>query len=85
MSKEYEVTLPITGKAYLTVVADSEEEAIQIALGEVLFDHIAIQIALGEVLFDHIEEWEAVERINEGNVCYAMRPWQAEAVEMGNE
>ena len=71
MSKEYEVTLPITGKAYLTVVADSEEEAIQ--------------IALGEVLFDHIEEWEAVERINEGNVCYAMRPWQAEAVEMGNE
>jgi hypothetical protein len=67
MSKTYEVTLPITGIAYLTIEAESEDEAIE--------------TALNEVMIDHIEMWEAVRDINRGNVCYAMQPWSAEARE----
>lgn len=61
----YNVTLPIAGHAYLSVEAESERDAIQ--------------KALDEVTMDHIETWEAVERFNEGMVCYCPHPWEAEA------
>lgn len=68
MSKhEYHVTIPIAGHAYLTVEAESVEEAIE--------------IAMGEVTIDHIETWDPVEAFNQGNVCYCPRPWEAEAEE----
>lgn len=54
--KTYEVTLPIAGIAFMTVQANSEEEAID--------------IALGEVSQDDIEEWEAYRKISSGNVLY---------------
>lgn len=65
--KTYEVTLPITGIAYLTIEADSEDEAIE--------------AAMSAVTVENLETWEAVRDITRGNVCYAMQPWSAEAVE----
>jgi hypothetical protein len=67
--KSWSVTLPIAGHAYLTVEAETEEEAIE--------------QALNEVTIDHIETWEAVERFNQGNVCYCPLPWEAEVVDEG--
>lgn len=67
----YGVTLPVTGKAYIEVEAASEEEAIEKALDST------------DLTIENIQEWEAVERINEGNVCYAMHPWDAEAEDLG--
>ena len=67
MTKTYEVTIPITGIAYLTIEAESEDEAIE--------------TAIGEVTIDNLETWEAVRDIHRGNVCYAMQPWSAEARE----
>jgi len=61
---EYQVTLPIAGTAYLTLEADSEEEAIE--------------KALEECTMDDIESWAAMRRIVQGNVCYA-ETWEAEA------
>lgn len=61
------VTLPIAGHAYLTVEADSEEEAIERAFMEV------------EV--SDIEDWGALKQFTEGNVCYCPHPWEAEAVD----
>ena len=66
MAKTYEVTIPIAGHAYLTVEANSEEEAID--------------IAFGEVSLKDVEEWEALQQFNRGNVCYCPTPWEAEAV-----
>jgi hypothetical protein len=54
--KTYEVTLPIAGVAYLTVVADSEEDAIS--------------KAMEEVSQDDIEEWSSYRRIVSGNVLH---------------
>lgn len=62
---QYNVTLPIAGHAYVSVEADNEESAIEAALE---------QVTLG-----HIEEWEALKRLNMGNVCYCPQPWEAEA------
>lgn len=64
MSKTWEVTLPIAGTAYITVEADSEEQAIEKALGEA-------ELA-------HLHDWEALEKIVQGNVCYAPT-WEASA------
>ncbi len=65
--KTYEVTLPIVGIAFLTVEAESEEDAIS--------------KAIDEVSMEHIEEWDALRRITSGNVLYASRN-EAEAVEI---
>lgn len=66
-TKTWYVTLPIAGHAYLSVEANSEEEAIE--------------KAFGEVTLTHIENWEALDRFNQGNVCYCPHPWEAEATE----
>ena len=63
---EYQVTLPIAGTAYMTVEADSREEAIN--------------KALEDVTKDDIESWEALRRLVQGSVCYA-ETWEAEAEE----
>lgn len=67
--REYQVTLPITGLAYLTVEAESAEQAIEQAM-EI-------------VTHDDVHEWEAVHSIMEGNVCHAMQPWDAVAKDCG--
>lgn len=63
--KTYEVTLPIAGHAYLTVEAETKEEALQ--------------KAFEMVTMDNIESWEALEQFNEGNFCYCPTPWEADA------
>jgi hypothetical protein len=68
MSKQWDVVIPIAGHVYKTVEADSAEEAIEKAMGEVSIDDIG--------------EWEALERFNQGNVCYCPSPWEADATEV---
>lgn len=63
--KVFEVTLPIAGHAFLTIEAETEEEAIEKA-----FDEVTLQ---------NIEEWEALREFNRGNVCYCPQPWEAVA------
>ena len=65
--KTWSVTIPITGLAYLEVEAETEDEAID--------------IAMDSVTIDEVETWEPIRHVNKGNVCYAMQPWDAEAVE----
>lgn len=69
MRKEYNVTLPIAGHAYVTVEADiaiaSEEDAID--------------KALFIVESKHLESWEALTRFHQGNVSHCPTPWEAEA------
>lgn len=65
----YSVTLPITGVAYVDVEAESEEEAILKA-----FDECTIE---------NIDLWEPLRRVNQGNICYAMQPWEATAQDEG--
>lgn len=63
--KLWGVTVPIAGHAYKVVEADTEEEAIE--------------IALNEVELTDLEGWEAIETFTEGNVCYCPHPWRIEA------
>ena len=63
--KEYEVTLPIAGHAYVTIEAESEEEAIEKAM-----DIVTLR---------DVDHWEALERFNQGNICFCPQPWHAEA------
>lgn len=70
MSKrEYQVTIPIAGHAYVTVEAESEEQAKEMA-----FDAVDK---------NHIEEWEALDAFNQGNVCYCPQPWRITVEDMG--
>jgi hypothetical protein len=62
--KTWEVTVPIAGHAYLTVEAESEDEAIA--------------KALDEVRLADIENWDGLRQFNEGNICYCPRPWEIE-------
>lgn len=55
--EEYQVTLPIVGKLFITVEAESEEDAIRKAFEEKLET-------------DMIEEWEPLKKIVEGNIFY---------------
>lgn len=66
--REFQVTVPIAGVAYITVEAETEEEAIDEALGTV-----------GR---EHIEDWQALRHITQGNVCYAP-VWHASAEDLG--
>lgn len=58
MAKTYEVSVPIMGVAHLTVEADSEAEAIEMALGEA-----------GP---QDVDEWTAYEVVAEGNFYHGM-------------
>jgi hypothetical protein len=70
MSKIYQVSVPITGIAFIQVAADSEEEAIE--------------AAIGEITIDNIEEWSGHEHIVAGNIFYGMQN-EAEAIEESEE
>lgn len=63
--KVYNVTIPIAGHAHMTVIADSEEAAIE--------------KAMEDVRLENVEEWEPLEQFNQGNVCYCPQPWEAVA------
>lgn len=67
MSKTYSVTIPIAGHAFLTVEADSEEQAIEKA-----FEVVSL---------NDVEEWEALRKFNSGNVCHCPGPWEVDAQE----
>lgn len=67
---KYGVNVPICGRAYIEVEADNEEEAIEEAC-ESIED-------------SNIEEWEALEFVCKGNVCYAPY-WNAEAEVLDSE
>ena len=54
----YNITLPLTGIIYKTVEADSEEEAIR--------------LAMEESTLDDIEEWDTHRKIVSGNVFYGV-------------
>jgi hypothetical protein len=56
--KTWGVSLPITGVAYVEVRADSEEEAIEAAMGGEYLDNESIQT------------WEAHRYVNRGNVVH---------------
>lgn len=56
---EYNVCIPITGVVWVTVEADSEDEAIELAMDS------------PDLTVDNIEEWETHKRICDGNVLYA--------------
>lgn len=59
MKKEYNVCLPITGKIWVTVEAESEKDAIEQAFES------------EELTTENIEEWEPHRRICSGNVLHA--------------
>lgn len=70
MSKhEYEITIPVAGHAYITVIAESESEALE--------------IAMDEVSEKDIDSWEFLEQFNQGNVCYCPRPWTVVVDDVG--
>ena len=54
---KYAVSVPYCGYAYVEVEANSEEEAIRVAMEQ-------------EDLFDRIEEGEFLEQIIEGNIFH---------------
>lgn len=62
MTKEYVVTVPIAGHAYVTVLAEDEESAIE--------------MALDEASLSDIDEWTALHAFIEGNVVYCPSPWE---------
>lgn len=66
--REYEVTVPIAGAVYMTVIAESEEDAINKVMDTATMDDIG--------------EWEALRHITKGNVCYAP-VWSASAEDSG--
>lgn len=67
--REWQVTIPIAGHAFITVEAETAEEAKE--------------LAFGEVNRTHIEEWEPLEQFNQGNVCYCPSPWEVEVEDVG--
>lgn len=71
MAKTWEVTIPIAGHALLTVRAETQKEAVTIA-----FDKASL---------DDVQEWEALHRFTQGNVCYCPSPWEVEAVCVGED
>lgn len=65
----YEVTIPIAGHAFASVEAESADEAIE--------------LALGDVSISDIDSWEPLRAFNQGNVCYCPSPWHAVATDCG--
>lgn len=56
--KNYLVQVPITGIAVVSVEADTEAEAIA--------------LAIDNATLDHVQEWQAVQKIVGGNFFYGM-------------
>lgn len=62
--KTYSVQIPIGGHAIVTVDAEDEDSAIELAM-----ENLSIE---------NIENWEPLHKVNQGNVCYFPRPWEIE-------
>lgn len=73
MSKEYQVLIPIAGCIAVTVEAENEEEAKEKAFEE----DWAVELSGPNV---ELHELEPLEKIVEGNVCYAPQ-WYVEVEE----
>lgn len=57
----YTVTIPIAGHVVVSVEAENEEDAKDLAYG----------------LYDEKDAtWETIEQFHQGNVCYCPHPWQ---------
>lgn len=59
--KEYDVCIPISGKIWVTVEAETQQEAIEKALSS------------EQICRDNLEEWEAHTKIVQGNIFYGMQ------------
>ena len=57
--KMYYVQLPVVGIIGFEIEAESEEDAIEKALNS------------DQITSDNFEEWDVVESVCKGNVCYA--------------
>lgn len=66
--KKYTVKVPIVAVCYVEVEAESEKEAIKKAMGS------------NDLTIENVEEWEAHERIVEGNICHTYN-YKAEIVD----
>lgn len=69
--KEWEVTIPIAAHAFLTIEAETEEEAIE--------------KGLAEASLQDVEEWTSLRQFHQGNVVYCPHPWEAEARCIGTD
>lgn len=74
--KEFGVIVPMAGQLYVTVEAETEEEAIEIALSGKCGD------GTDDITIDELEEWEIYKEYNSGNVCNISTNWEAEAEEI---
>ena len=70
---QYMVQVPIAGHIIVYVDAETEEEAISLAMES------------DDLNIDNLESWEALEQFNMGNVCYCPKPWSAEATREDEE
>lgn len=70
MPKSYDVVLPIAGHVQVTVEAESEEQAIE--------------VAMENATINDIQSWEALKQFHAGNVCYCPYPWEA-SVELSDQ
>lgn len=64
--KIFNITIPIAGHANIEVMAETREEAIEMAVND----------------SDPEVSWEYLERFHEGNVCHCPIPWEMEIEEM---
>lgn len=67
--RNWTVTLPIGGHAYVDVVAETEKEAIE--------------KAQEAVTVHDIDTWETLPEVNRGNLCLFPTPWSASAEDNG--
>jgi hypothetical protein len=69
VKREYQLTIPIAGHAYVTVEAENEEQALE--------------LAMDQITIDNIDTWEPIEKFIGGNVCYCPLPWEVQIEDMG--
>ena len=68
INNEFMVEIPIAGKATIFVQAESEDDAKRLA-----YENLTI---------DNVDEWEPMDHIMKGNVCYAPF-WSIEITDNG--
>jgi hypothetical protein len=67
--RHFTVTIPIAGHLIVDVEAETEERAKE--------------EAFNKATLDDIEDWEALNKFNQGNICYCPSPWEVEIVDEG--
>jgi len=74
--KKYTVTVPFSGHLTMTIEAESKDAAIDKALSSE-FEH---NIVGGEAV--EIAEFQLMEKVNDGDICYFPAPWKVEVWEV---